>query len=241
MRDNIREPEYFIDLIQKEEENILCFESLVEKTLQQKGESDRGVRNGYNILISSYEKKINLLYSYGTELESVKKCFEQLLPYYSKMWNRKHGYIELIKVLSLAVLFEVDAMKLAELEEKLIFEKFDDYLVNILLKKVDSTWKCEGVEFEFKGIYDCLKPILEGRQELACNMLKVYLQEEWYELHRECAWYDSHKSEKSLYCGYWSFEAGAIAKILNLNDASLKGVHYYPYDLVHYAGQICVE
>ncbi|MDD7379168.1 MAG: DUF1911 domain-containing protein [Lachnospiraceae bacterium] len=36
------------------------------------------------------------------------------------------------------------------------------------------------------------------------------------------------------YYGYWSFEAGAIAKILNLDDSSLKDVPYYPYDLVHY-------
>jgi hypothetical protein len=49
-----------------------------------------------------------------------------------------------------------------------------------------------------------------------------------------CAWYDSHKSSKNDYYGYWSFEAGAIAKILNLDDSSLKDVAYYPYDLVHY-------
>ena len=45
---------------------------------------------------------------------------------------------------------------------------------------------------------------------------------------------DSHKSSENVYYGYWSFEAGAIAKILNLDDSSLKDVPYYPYDLVHY-------
>ena len=43
-----------------------------------------------------------------------------------------------------------------------------------------------------------------------------------------------HKAKEKLYYGYWSFEAGAIAKILNLDDSNLKNVPYYPYDLVHY-------
>ncbi len=47
-------------------------------------------------------------------------------------------------------------------------------------------------------------------------------------------WYDIHKTKEKLYYGYWSFETGAIAKILNLDDSSLKDVSYYPYDLVHY-------
>ena len=43
-----------------------------------------------------------------------------------------------------------------------------------------------------------------------------------------------HKSDRDLYYGYWSFDAGAIAKILELDDTALKDVSYYPYDLVHY-------
>ena len=112
-------------------------------------------------------------------------------------------------------------------------KKFDDYLVNFLIKEIDSTWEREGVEFEFK-VYECLKQILDNDEIIACEALKEYLQEKWYEIHRECAWYDSHKSSKNDYYGYWSFEAGAIAKILNLDDSSLKDVAYYPYDLVHY-------
>lgn len=194
---------------------------------------DRGVRNGYSILINSYEKEINSLYSLGEDLATIEESYKKLLFYYSKMWDRKYGYIELIKVLSLAVLFQVNRSDIFELEEKLISEKFDDYLVNFLIKKIDSTWERKGVEFEFK-VYDCLKIIVESDEKIACEALKKYLQEQWYEIHRECAWYDSHKSSQNVYYGYWSFEAGAIAKILNIDDSSLKDVAYYPYDLVHY-------
>ena len=166
-------------------------------------------------------------------METIEECYKKLLFYYSKMWDRKYGYIELVKVLSLGVLFKVNRSDIFELEQRLISEKFDDYLVNTLIKEIDSTWEREGVEFEFE-VYECLKQILDNDEIIACEALKEYLQEKWYEIHRECAWYDSHKSSKNVYYGYWSFEAGAIAKILNLDDSSLRDVPYYPYDLVRY-------
>ena len=233
MRDRIKDENYFNMLIQKEKESIIRFEDAVKKITLEKGTLDRGVRNGYSILINSYEKEINSLYSLGEDLATIEESYKKLLFYYSKMWDRKYGYIELIKVLSLAVLFQVNRSDIFELEEKLISEKFDDYLVNFLIKKIDSTWERKGVEFEFK-VYDCLKIIVESDEKIACEALKKYLQEQWYEIHRECAWYDSHKSSQNVYYGYWSFEAGAIAKILNIDDSSLKDVPYYPYDLVHY-------
>lgn len=42
------------------------------------------------------------------------------------------------------------------------------------------------------------------------------------------------KSKFDTYSGYWSYESGAIAKVLQLDDEVLKNVPYYPYDLVHY-------
>ena len=68
----------------------------------------------------------------------------------------------------------------------------------------------------------------------ASYRINEYIVDKWYKLHKECAWYDSHKNNKNLYTGYWSFEAGAVAKILGIDDSSLKDVKYYPYDLVHY-------
>ena len=150
------------------------------------------------------------------------------------MWNRKYGYIELVKVLSLAVLFEIDKGCISELEKKLKNDKFDDFLVNVLIKTVDSSWENKGSEFEFPEIYDYLKEILNNEKSEKIDSLKNYLQNQWYDIHKECSWFNSHLSKYNNYYGYWSFEAGAVAKILQLDDSSLKDVPYYPYDLVHY-------
>ena len=98
MRDKLRDENYFYVLIEKEKGNITMFENAVKKAIVEKGESDRGVRNGYNILIESYQKIINLFYSYGEDLKTIEEWYRKLLYYYSKMWDREYGYIELIKV-----------------------------------------------------------------------------------------------------------------------------------------------
>lgn len=76
-------------------------------------------------------------------------------------------------MLSLAVLFEVDKSEMVELEKRIISENFDDYFVNILLHKIDSSWTINGTEFEF-DTYDCLKPILDHKEDEHCELLKDY-------------------------------------------------------------------
>ena len=46
-----------------------------------------------------------------------------------------------------------------------------------------------------------------------------------------------HKRNIDNYVGYWSFEAGAICKIMGLNPEDFKGVNYFPYDLVAECGK----
>lgn len=70
-------------------------------------------------------------------------------------------------------------------------------------------------------------------KELSIQKLEKYLKKEWYRGHSDCAWHDDHKYG-IRHDGYWSFESGALVKILGLDDSSLKGLPYYPYDMVHW-------
>ncbi|MET4084253.1 hypothetical protein ABIB40_004229 [Pedobacter sp. UYP30] len=51
-------------------------------------------------------------------------------------------------------------------------------------------------------------------------------------------WYKSIEikthNNKITHYGYWCWEAGALAKILGLDDSSLENQQYYPYDMVHW-------
>lgn len=64
--------------------------------------------------------------------------------------------------------------------------------------------------------------------------LKKYLSQEWYRGHSGYGWHNIHKINIFAHSGYWSFESGALVKILGLDDSSLKEVQYYPYDMVHW-------
>lgn len=52
--------------------------------------------------------------------------------------------------------------------------------------------------------------------------------ENWYNNHSEFAWHNSHLGDTDTYCGYWSFESAAIAKMLKLDDKEFKQNEYYP-------------
>lgn len=50
----------------------------------------------------------------------------------------------------------------------------------------------------------------------------------WYDNRKDFAWYNSHLKDTDTYCGYWSFESAAIAKMLKLNEKELETNVYYP-------------
>ncbi len=111
----------------------------------------------------------------------------------------------------------------------------NDYLVDYLMNYIDFDWELNSKEFYYKGIYEPIRAIIDENDKIiSIKMLKQYLEKQWYEIHSECAWYNSHNSKQDTYYGYWSYEAGAISKILKLNDEELKEKQYYPYDLVHF-------
>ena len=106
---------------------------------------------------------------------------------------------------------------------------FDEFIAEDTARILKLTQKVNGGEVR-PDIFQIMKELVKERDK--SDLLEKYLKEDWYNKEYEC--YEAHKSDQNIYYGYWSFEAGAIAKILKLNDSNLKNVPYYPYDLVHY-------
>ena len=90
--------------------------------------------------------------------------------------------------------------------------------------------------FSYKLPYQYTKEIISLATDKSKSLerLKKYLTKEWYRGHSNEGWHDTHKSEFNIHTGYWSFESGALVKILGLDDSTLKGLPYYPYDMVHW-------
>lgn len=170
----------------------------------------------------------------GEEISKVKESYERLLIYYSQAWSMGQGYIELIRILSLGVLLRIDKSQMKTLENKIRQENLNDYFVNFLLKAIDKEWEMTTQKFVFPNLYESVKSIIEAKEnQERIFLLKDYLENKWYRIHNETAWHNSHLSDQNTYYGYWAYEAGAVAKILDLEDGALKEQRYYPFDLVH--------
>ncbi|MDR3130935.1 MAG: DUF1911 domain-containing protein [Treponema sp.] len=93
-------------------------------------------------------------------------------------------------------------------------------------------WKRASTKFMWKKPYSAFEEIetlSKTNKEDATIRLKKYLQKQWLPAN------DTGQSRgKSYHCGYWSFESGAIVKILQLDDVIIKDLNYYPYDMVHW-------
>lgn len=237
MRGHLKSDEYYAEKLAASDAELAHYWELTARVRAARGEHDTGVQNGYRILTSAYQKRINLLYTSGIRDHELPRCFAALLQCFARVWEPDDSYFELIKVLALAVLLNINSQNehLLLLEAKIRETAYADYLVDLFLNHLDVNWNGHCSAFKWKNTYEPLKAVAECEdQARAVLLLQEYLAHDWYGIHKTCAWYNTHKSVKTAYYGYWSFEAAALAKILNLEDASLRGQSYYPYALAHW-------
>ena len=71
------------------------------------------------------------------------------------------------------------------------------------------------------------------------NLMEDYLAD-WYKSSRREPYFESHK-RADVFRGYWSWEAGAIAVALDIDDSSFRDAQFYPRDLVEFARSARVD
>lgn len=157
-----------------------------------------------------HDLKLGILiagYSKGDELSILEKEYQGLIDDWEEVWKPEY-YNKNLKMISLGILFQADSAFAQKVKNMLKSSNINDWLYDFLL----DSW--------------------DGEQTEASKVLKKYLKNDWY--NKDCGCYEAHKSRQNIYYGYWSFEAGAVAKILQLDDKDLRNEPYYPYDMVHY-------
>ena len=230
MRDILMNEQYFCEYIQEETERINKFLTKLENN-EVREDRIYSVRKKidsikFGILISKY--------SYGEDVSKLETEFVQLLEDMPLYWNNNSSYVDMLWMMSLAILFDVSKDQFCVLANLVDKYNCNDALLDFLTK-----YKKQGIieningKFLYGFPYEKLTDVVSDKVNSVAK-LREYLEKYWYVGHKDMGWYDIHKTKEKLYYGYWSFEAGAIAKILDLDDSGLKNVQYYPYDLVHY-------
>ena len=229
LRDKIKNKQYFEEYIAQQENRILKFSDKLQKGEVREDRIFPVKTKIYDLKFSIFEAK----YSKGEDLEILKEEFSKIVFNMPQYWNHVSGYTEILWMLSIAVMFEIDRKEWEILTDLIIKNNMDDWLLGYLLSSREKDCPYCHWKFKMENPYGYLKNIISHSRTQG-NDLKDYLENKWYIAHNEMAWYEIHNNNEKLYSGYWSYESGAVAKILNIDDSMLRDVKYYPYDLVHY-------
>lgn len=229
VRDTIKDKEYFIEYISEELERINKFKM---KLRNKEVRADRIP----NVERKVYDLQLQILiakYSMGDPINSLITDYIVLVEKMKRSWIAD-CYEDMLWMLSIGIMLEIDDDVFNILVELVENSNVNDFLYNFIIhsRKDDVTYQNSPVLFEepFESIPNIV--MYEDKSQ-ASNSMKAYLLEKWYEGHKDMGWYDSHRNQEKLYFGYWSFESGAIVKILGLDDSGLIDVPYYPFDMVH--------
>lgn len=230
LRDNLNTEIRYKELIQKKtsfvEEDLHEYQctGTTWDSKQELSHFDIILRNAYQILISKYSAGYPVLELIPDYLQGVQ--------FMKKGWNADAGYVTMLWYLSIGVMLEChkELQQLSILLRELsVKDKLFSFLVN-------NTQDYASEKLLWTTPYAGLIEVIEfakTNKEKAVERLQKYLKKEWYKGHSDCGWYNDHKSKWGVHFGYWSFESGALVKKLGLDDSSLQGLPYYPYDMVH--------
>ncbi|MGM9920566.1 MAG: PoNe immunity protein domain-containing protein [Bhargavaea sp.] len=230
MRDFIKDESYFEDYLCWVDGSIQKFQLAIEKVKQAWGEDDPGVHNGYSVLNNRYLKKLRALYSAGRPIEEIEALMPPLIVSMEKTWNGS-DVEQMLWVLSVVVMLEMEDDSFSRLVDLVRKHDLQNPIIELLIQGSPTSEGSARVEAPYNRLLDVIKG---GNKQVQLEKLKEYLEKYWYDGNKHAGWHDTHHHQDAIYCGYWSFESGAVAKILGLDDRKLKDGHFYPYDLVHY-------
>jgi len=239
--DNIRtqykDEKYFLRELDRINRWLKRDEGDDKKLLEEGGELKP---SHYYSYYSTGIKKLEVLYALRDKpIGKTEEVYLKSLEKFIKSWDEHFDvYADILNVVSLAILFEIPDKQFQEIEQ--FVNKTDnnpnlkhwksDALIGFMLNSRNS--EREVPSKVYANQYRFLNKITKMPPDKAIEGLKEYL-EEWYDNNKKAPWYNTHLREWG-YSGYWSWEAAAIAKIMNLDDVNLKDTPYYPYDIVHF-------
>ncbi|MFF1289939.1 PoNi-like cognate immunity protein [Bacillus thuringiensis] len=178
---------------------------------------------------------IRAMYSLGEDISKMEVYFYNAIDDLEHTETSKVGYIYMLWIISLGILLETDKKNLERLKKIVDKKNMNDAVIDFLLCASDIGYTNMTNRYYKENPYAKTREIIELAQidkKEASKRLQTYMEKEWFKGHYDYEWKNAHKEPG--YVGYWSFETAALAKILELDDISLKDNNHYPYDLVHY-------
>ena len=246
LRDEITTSNRLVKLIDFEKEQInekrKKIKSLMKDTEEgvqrYKLTNDKVIANTKRTIKVLTEKVLVATYTAGYPIEDFKEEYINFVNSLLPVWQSNSGYLQMVPALSIGILLEIDEEIFDQLVDLVKKDDPEDYLIDYLIQSRHPEWKI-WINYDFPRPYGFTRKIIEEENsEQTLKLLKEYLISKWYQGSRDAAWYDLHKQNVKNHVGYWSFESGALCKIKGLDYKELKGLSYFPYDLIAECGTI---
>lgn len=234
MRDKIKDEAYFKEYIDFEIARLQKRKELIKKIVSERGVDD-AVKTAFLSILNYGINLLNAEYSSGLDLSTIKETLSEVIDDNTQT-SFENRYVEFLWLLSLSVLLDISKDDLNKILSVAKRDKIEDFITDTIINHIQKGGTVHE-KIKFPTPYQSLKEVItlaSTDKQKATERLKSYLDKEWYKGHSDTGWYNSHKSDEDIYSGYWSWESGALVKILGLDDSSLKEQQYYPYDMVHW-------
>jgi hypothetical protein len=229
VRDSIRDTTYFDTYFDEEKNRLARFRTKLdnneirEDRIPPVKKVMQDIR--YHIMIEKY--------SAGYPLEEVKKDYIEVLNGLFQYWSDSKELSKRLNMVALGVMLEIED-EYFDILARFIDETGEkEYMFDYLIHSRKPEWKISDNVYSDE-VFGWIKKVTQMDKPDAEAFMAKYLKSTWYSTHDDFYWYDNHKSKVNTYFGYWCFEAGAIVKVMGLDDTSFKDNRYYPYDLAHY-------
>ncbi|MED2175938.1 PoNi-like cognate immunity protein [Bacillus thuringiensis] len=232
--------EYHKEFIEENREDIRSLEEDEKNGIQRYSKDNKSIIEGRYLANFRYEMEdIRAKYSLGEDVSVIEEDFHNAIYDLENTGSREIGYLSLIWIISLGILLETDKKNIERLKKIVDTKNMNDAVIDFLLCASDIGYTKMMNRYYKENPYAKTREIIELAQtdkKEASKRLQTYMEKEWFRGHYDYEWKNAHKEPG--YVGYWSFETAALAKILELDDTSLKDNNHYPYDLAHYKNEM---
>lgn len=187
-------------------------------------------------MLTEYDETLDLISSYWAGNNKFIGNDNEVLDQYSLS-----NYNNLLWMLSIGYLLEVPEDRFKILVNAIDSDNVKDKLYEFIISaKIATRSKIENESYKYGWeLYGKLREAIETSDKLkATELVKTFLEKDWYKEHKNSGWYNSHTNKHNTYSGYWSFESAAVVKIMGLDDSSFIDQQYYPKDLVHQSPEL---
>jgi len=251
MRDKIKNTDYFIERI-----NILDGIIKDAKEHLQEGkilERRIPVYKFFSVFGRSYQR-IFTLYSLGKEIDVIENELVELVKLIPEFWEpnigkakvRKEGVLDdyilsvyqmILQIMALGILlrndFVIEKVKNLIDRDNIRDELYDYFLSKGSLDSIKPPYIFDKKMTRIKNVHKTLKATLFIQNKVKQpQLVDKYLNKQFYKENGPVYGYDTHISKLNNYNGYWSFESGALAVLLDIDTETLRKSDYFPVDLV---------